>query len=111
MGRLVLIDSGCSCEARPFPASWKGVPPKHAQLAAVELAVGKVPCYKIDDIIYLAEEELGEVPWVFPWGRYSHTWHLPADLNYTSKGPRVIHIPSGLKFNVVWNGVPPVPPR
>ena len=61
LGRLLLIDSGCSCETKTFPASWNGVPPKDAELTAVFLAVGKIPGYKIGEIIYISEE-YGEPP-------------------------------------------------
>ena len=103
LGRLVLIDSGCSCETQPFPASWNGVPPKHAELTALFLAVGKIPGYKIGEVVYVSEEH-GEMEPVFPWGRYSRKWLLTADLNYHSADPHILHEPSGLKFPVIWKG-------
>ena len=55
LGRLILIDSGASCDIQTYPDEWNGIPPQHAKPTNINMAVGSIPGYKIDDVVYVID--------------------------------------------------------
>ena len=80
---LIIIDSGCNTESRPFPAEWKGKPPKDATITNVSMAGGSATAYKHGGILYFDPEE-GECEPLFPLGYYAKVWGLES---FITKGP------------------------
>ena len=98
-----MVDSGASCEVKPYPPEWNGVPPPGGMPIQLEIAVGSVGAYLINRVAYIDVDKYGGgdvFEALFPWGRGCKLCDLTVDSNYGSDENYVMHKPSGYRAPV-----------